>query len=104
MIREPENVLLGDPDDAASPLIFVHADARQPFAGHLGIVGAFVVVGIDDDGDAVAVLRQLIKRAGAAEGIIVGMRREQHDSLAVQVVEAVGVRRLGRGQHRNRGD
>jgi hypothetical protein len=55
---------------------------------------SLVVVRVNDDVDMVAVLRQLVHCAGATERVVVGMRREQHHRLAVQVLQAARVLRL----------
>ncbi len=52
-------------------------------AAHFRIVGTFVVVGVDDDADVVAILREDGQGAGAAEGVVIGMRREDLDGFAV---------------------
>jgi len=64
----------------------MHADTRQPFAGHLRIVGTFVIIGVNDNADVI-VLCQQCQGAGAAEGIIVRVRREDQNGLSSQVFE-----------------
>src|SRR5208337_2256313 len=69
VVLQPQDALLCNAHDAAGLLFFVHADARQALAGHVGVIRSLVVVGVDDDVDLVAVFRQLVQRAGAAERV-----------------------------------
>ena len=63
----------------------MHADARQALAGHFGIVGALVVVGVNHDADVVPVLGEQRERACAAERIVIRVGREQQDGFAAQI-------------------
>ena len=63
------------------------SNPRQPLAGHLRIVGALVVVRVDEDLDVVVPFRQQRQRSGATERIVIRMRREQQDRLLLDAFE-----------------
>src|SRR5207253_11435665 len=100
VILQPGDVLLRDAEHAAGFLFFVHADVRQPFASHLRIVRALVIIGVNDNADGI-VLCQQRQRAGAAKGFVVRVRSEDQDGFSSKVFET----RLGlcRKQTCNRG-
>ena len=74
---------LGNADDAASLLLLGPANLREPLTGHVGIVRALVVVRINEDVNIVVPLREQGQRSRATERIVVRMRREQQDRLAL---------------------
>lgn len=82
VVSEPGDVFLGDAEDGAGFFLFGFADFGEARGGHGGVIGAFVVVGVDDDDDFVSVGGESRHGAAAAEGVVVGMGGDDHDGFA----------------------
>jgi hypothetical protein len=103
LVAEPGEVLLRDAEHRARGLLFRAPDDRKPLARHLLILGALVVVRVNDDPHGVPVLRQQFHRAAAHERVVIGMRREHKHVLAGPVFDPVFIRdfdRYHRSHHR----
>jgi hypothetical protein len=72
----------------------------MPIAGHVRIVGPFIVVRIKDDVDLVFLPGQQRQRACAAKCIVVGMRGEYQDRFPARLRQIVWrrSRSLGAGE------
>src|SRR5579871_4024994 len=100
IILQPRDTVFGDAKNAASLFFLMHADTRQAFAGHFGIVGALVVVGVDHDADSISAFCQESESPGAAKGVIVRVRSKEQDGFGF---EALQPRRSLRPKRRKRG-
>jgi len=99
MQLQPVDILLGNAHYAARLFLLRFANARQPFAGHLRIVGALVIVGVNEDVNVVLPLGQQGQGSGATERVVVRMRSEQQDGLLLQLLE---LQRRFRGRRHRR--
>jgi signal transduction histidine kinase len=94
---EPMDILLRNAQGLARIFFLGFADGGEALAGHVRIVGALVVVGVNKDVNIILAASEQGQGAGAAERVVVRVRGEQENCFFLQFFELNRLRREQRG-------